>query len=124
MRKILSGGALLIIISFLLALVHSCSKDNGMLKPFCNISEVDLDEKWWYPENNTVEAAIYFRSNGLINIKGRTDSISFLMENCNKIHVTNLSTGYQEQWVIKNLSDKTLSIQFPVKGLVTYSLTK
>ena len=121
MKELVKGGAALIFLSFFIAFVHSCSMDNGILRPACLVSEMDLDRKWWYPQNNAGEPALYFQPNGLIRIEGQTDSLSFVLENCNKIRVTNYTQNYQEQWVIKNISDMNLSIEYPQKLLVEYS---
>jgi len=118
------GGVFLMVVSLLVALIHSCSIDNGILRPACLISEVDLDEKWWYPQDIPTEPAIYFRANGLLNQEGQTDSLSFMLENCNKIRVTNISANSQERWIIRYISDIDLSIEYPSKGIVVYSRTK
>jgi len=118
------SGVVLLMVSFFLALLQACTQDNGILKPACTVSEVDLDEKWWYPQDNITEPAIYFRSNGLINIEGQSDSVSFKLSNCNKIVVTTLANGSSEMWVIKRITNEELSIQYPAKGMVTYDRTR
>lgn len=116
----MKGGVSLVMVSFLLALVHACS-DNGILKQACLVSEVDLEEKWWYPQNASGEAPVYFQSNGLIKIDGRTDSLSFVLRNCNKVMVSNLTAHTGEQWIIKSITDASLAIQYPAKGMVLYA---
>jgi len=121
MREFVKGVVMLVSISFLLALIQACSLDNGILKPLCPVLEMDLDERWWYPQNIPAEPALYFQANGLIKVEGQTDSLSFVLENCNKLNVTNLTAGTEAQWVIKSIIDDVLSIQFPARGTVIYS---
>ena len=121
MRELMKGGAFLLFISFLLALIQSCSMDNSIIKPACFIYEIDLDEKWWYPQDKPEESPLYFQANGLLKIEGQADSITFRIENCNKLRITNLATHSQELWTIKAVTGAVLYIQYPVKGLVTYS---
>jgi len=121
MREFVKGGVLMVVVSLMVAFIHSCTVDNGILRPACLVSEVDLSEKWWYPQENPTEASLYFRANGLLNIEGQTDSVSFMLENCNKIRVSNLSANDQEIWMIKFINDSDLTIQHPSKGLIAYS---
>ena len=119
MRGLTRGVVSLCALSFLLALLHSCSLDNGILKPSCLIFEVDLNEKWWYPQDNT-SRPLYFRNNGLLMIEGQTDSVTFILENCNKLAITNKKQFTEEQWVIKYITDTDLQLQYPDDKLVTY----
>lgn len=98
--------------------------DNGVLRPSCTVFEVDLDEKWWYPHENPARPAIYFKANGVLKVEGKTDNLSFTLENCNKIRVFNQVIGDDELWVIKKLTADALSIQYPSKELVEYSRKK
>jgi len=119
MRGLIRGFAILFAISFSLALLHSCSLDNGILKPSCLIFEVDLDEKWWYPEDNSARP-LYFRSNGRLLIEGETDTLTFRLQNCNKLAVTNENQLTEEEWVIKYITDTDLQLQYPDHKLLTY----
>lgn len=119
MRGVFRGFIALTIVSFLLTLLHSCTLDNGILKPSCLVFEVDLNEKWWYPQDHA-EKPIYFKSNGDIRMNGRTDTLTFIIENCNKIMVTDHHANTEEQWVIKRITDVELSLQYPNDKLVMY----
>ena len=119
MRGLIRGVASLFVLSFLLALLHSCSLDNGILKPSCLIFEVDLNEKWWYPQDNSAHP-LYFRSNGRLIIEGQTDTMTFLLQNCNKLIVTNENKLTKEQWVIKYITDTDLQLQYPDNNVALY----
>lgn len=116
----IKGVYTLFMVSMLLAFMHSCTLDNHILKPSCLIFEVDLNEKWWYPDEQT-EHPVYFRSNGRIRFEGQTDSLTFVVENCNKLRVTDHSALTQNQWVIKHISLEELHLLFPNEKLVKYT---
>lgn len=122
MREAVKSGIFILVV--FCAFVHSCTTDNGDLHPVCGITEIDFAEKWWYSQNNSTEPALYFRGNGLLLMEGRTDSLSFTLENCNKIRVTDLTTHNEELWVIKSITKSALSIQHPSKVVVDYALTR
>ncbi len=122
MREAVKSGVFLLVV--FCAFVHSCTTDNGDLQPLCAINEMDIAEKWWYSQNNSNEPALYFRGNGLLIVEGRADRLSFTLENCNKIRVTNLATHSEELWVIKSITKAALSIRYPSKSVVAYALTR
>lgn len=119
MRGLTKGGIALFIISFFISLFHSCTLDNGILKPSCLVFEIDLNEKWWHPHDNASKA-IYFRSNGMVVMDGVTDTITFTLENCNKLYIANQRALTEEIWVIKRITDQELQLQFPNDKLVLY----
>ncbi|MDZ4844907.1 MAG: hypothetical protein SH857_05080 [Chitinophagales bacterium] len=123
MRGLIRGVSMLVALSFSLALLHSCSLDNGILKPSCLIFEFDLNEKWWYPQDNSAQP-IFFRSNGRLLVEGQTDTLTFLLQNCNKLMITNENQLTEEQWVIKYITDTDLQLLYPDNRLVLYLRNK
>ncbi len=122
MRDTMRGLIALAIVAFLFSMLHSCSLDNHILKPSCVVFEVDIVEKWWMPKESG-EQRVFFGSNGYMKMDGISDSVTFSIENCNKIMVTNLSANTMEQWVIKYITDKDLHITFPDGRAVEYERT-
>jgi hypothetical protein len=100
--------------------MHSCTLDNHILKPSCLVFEIDLDEKWWYPEDDNYKP-VFFGSNGYIRTEGLTDSLTFSLENCNKIMVMDHIAIKEEQWVIKRITQEELHLEYPNDRLVKYN---
>jgi hypothetical protein len=123
MRGLIKGVAALFIVSLLLSILHSCSLDSSYLNPDCMVSEMDLDEKWWYPKEPT-SPSLYFRYSGKLMIEGVTDSLEFQLLNCNKIVVTNYTEHTEEHWLIKRITDVDLHLLFPDGALVMYGRKK
>lgn len=123
MRGLIRGATLLFAVSFSLSVFHSCSLDNGILKPSCLVFEFDLNEKWWYPQTASAHP-LYFKSNGRLMIEGQTDTLTFVLENCNKLMVTNENQLTEEQWVIKYITDTDLQLQYPDSKVVLYKRKK
>lgn len=119
MRGVFKGSVFLFLLSFSLAVLHSCSLDNHILKPSCLIFEIDLNEKWWLPQDSAYQP-LYFRSNGRLRIEGKTDTLTFLLENCNKLAITNNSMLTAEEWAIKRITENDLHLQFPDEKVVMY----
>ena len=80
----------LTLVSFFVALVHSCSLNNGILTPPCKVFEADLTDRWWYPETGSLNDGIYFKSDGwCMKRNAPGDSITYTLQNCNKVQITN-----------------------------------
>ena len=112
MRNVVRGAVVLIVVSIILTVVHSCALDNHILKPSCVVFNYDLVEKWWEPGLENFPA-VYFNLNNQVVFKGATDSLTYELYNCDKLRVTDHTNNAQHEWEIKVLTDKELQIKFP-----------
>ncbi len=117
----MKGAVALLSVSFFLALVNSCSLNNGILRPSCTVFHIHLVECKWQPTGlYAATSSIYFRSLGNIEIQGEKDSITYTLNDCNLLEVTNHTKSSYEEWTIEKLTDIDLEIQYPDGKKVSY----
>lgn len=109
-------------VAFVMALIHACSLNNSIIKPNCQVFQIEMVEKWWVPNNEPTSTPdkIYFQSNGTMKKYADTDSISYELQNCNSLVMHNANTGETKQWVIKDLNPDRLVLEQDNNSTVTY----
>jgi hypothetical protein len=110
-------------VSFLIATVHSCSLNNGIITPPCKVFEADLTDRWWYPHGGKSEDGIYFSSNGSFMRRNSNDSMTYTLYNCNKIDIQNHTKPAVETMEIGKLVPDRMTINIGKGKQVTYLLT-
>lgn len=110
MRKKL---AFLTLVAVLFAVLHACSLNNNILIPDCQVFEVEMVDKWWYPTESGAKAQdrLYFTSQGQIQQLTVTDSVTFSINNCNALHIKNHDTGEMDQWNIIDLKPTDMVLE-------------
>jgi hypothetical protein len=112
----------LTLVSFFVALVHSCSLNNNILTPPCKVFETDLTDRWWYPEAGSVNDGIYFDSDGTCVKRNSTDSITYTLNNCNKLNIVNHTLMQTEELNIGKLRPDNMTILKENGNQETYTL--
>ena len=117
MREVFS----LLLVAFLLSVFQAC-QDNTILKPTCRIFQIDLVEKWWYPEETYGGrfTKIFFTADGQVKMPLTNGDPNYTIENCNSIRVENPADISIDHWTIKRLTDKELVINYGRDYAVTY----
>ncbi len=125
MRKVIY----LTMLAMVFALVHACSLNNDILRPSCEVFEVEMVEKWWAPVGSKTDNKIMFHSNGLMEetnpnngwmFKSASDSVSYSLTNCNKLVVTNHTSGDIEEMEIFDLMPTVMVIQINADEQITF----
>jgi hypothetical protein len=102
----------LTIVAFFIALVHSCSLNNGIITPPCKVFEVDLTDRWWYPVSGSVDDGIFFASNGTCRKRNSDDNMTYTLQNCNRVSIQNHTQNSIEIMEIGKLfPDKMIILQ-------------
>jgi hypothetical protein len=116
-------------LAMVFALVHACSLNNDILRPSCEVFEVEMVEKWWAPVGAKTDNKIMFHSNGLMEEtdptngwmhKSAGDSVSYSLTNCNKLVVTNHTSGDIEEMEIYDLMPTVMIIQVNAEEQITF----
>lgn len=108
----------LVLMAFAFALVHACSLNNDILKPDCEIFEVELTNKWWEPVGNKQAAKLMFEE-GKIKMAGSDANKSYTLSNCNTVTVQDNDSGSSETWTIEDLNLDRLTLR-SAAGSVQY----
>jgi hypothetical protein len=108
------------LIAFVFALLHACSLDNDMLKPNCEIFEIELVEKVWTPTGSKAGDPLFFTVDGLLREGASADSITYNIQNCNTLSMFNKTTGESREWTIEHLDLDKMTIK---KGSETITYT-
>jgi hypothetical protein len=101
----------LTLVSFFVALVHSCSLNNNILTPPCKVFETDLTDR-----------CIYFDSDGTCVKRNSTDSITYTLNNCNKLNIVNHTLMQTEELNIGKLRPDNMTILKENGNQETYTL--
>ena len=120
----------LTMLAMVFAMVHACSLNNDILRPSCEVFEVELVEKWWAPQGTTKsENKIMFKSNGRLMEtdpahgwmhKTAEDSVSYSLTDCNKLVITNHTSGDIEEMEVYDLMPDVMTIQVGPKEQLTF----
>lgn len=119
----------LTMLAMVFALVHACSLNNDILRPSCEVFEVELVEKWWAPQGTKADNKIMFKANGQLletnpangwMHKSATDSVSYSLTNCNQLVVTNHTTGDVEAMEVYDLMPTVMIVQVGPKEQITF----
>ncbi|GIV32886.1 MAG: hypothetical protein KatS3mg031_0421 [Chitinophagales bacterium] len=122
MRGYVRGAGTLLAFSFFLALINSCSLNNGILKPSCTIFPIHLVEYTWLPQPPFDQRApLIFRSTGVLEVAGVHDSITYTLQDCDRLEIINHNRYSLEHWHIKRLTDVLLDIHYPQGYTVHYT---
>lgn len=125
MRKVIY----LTMLAMVFALVHACSLNNDILRPSCEVFEVEMVDKWWAPQGSKADNKIMFKSNGLLMEtdpahgwmhKSAEDSVSYTLTNCNKLVVTNHTSGDIEEMEVFDLMPDVMIVQVSEKQQITF----
>jgi len=126
MRK----GIYLTMLAMAFALVHACSLNNEILRPSCEVFEVEMVDKWWAAQGtHKSENRIMFKSGGVMAEtdpangwmhKSATDSVSYSLTNCNKLVVTNHSSGDVEEMEVYDLMPDVMILQVSPEQQITF----
>lgn len=81
----------------------SCSMNNDILKPDCEVFEVELTNKWWQPNGAKTDEKIKFSSGQVENTQS-SDSMTYVISNCNTIEVVNHTDSSTDIWTIEDLN--------------------
>lgn len=108
----------LVVIALVFATMQSCSLNNDILKPNCEVFEVELVEKAWHPADNREQ--LIFHSNHRLEVNNSQEDITWEISNCNTVMVTNHTAGTLQAWTIDNLNLEQLVI-IRNKERVTYT---
>lgn len=100
-----------VLLAFVFALAQACSLDNDILKPDCEVFEVELTEKWWQPVGAKNSPAIRFTNGGEFEMETSSDSWTYEIFNCNTVKMANTETGQTEEWTIEDLNLDRLVIR-------------
>ena len=100
MKKYLFLGLLALLFALFSA---SCSLNNNILKPDCEVFEVELTNKWWQPNGAKTDEKIKFSSGKVESTQG-SDSLTYIINNCNTIEVQNHSDNSTDMWIIEDLN--------------------
>ncbi|CAN5300926.1 hypothetical protein BH09BAC1_BH09BAC1_31050 [soil metagenome] len=112
------------------ALVHACSLNNEILRPSCEVFEVEMVDKWWAAQGTyKSDNKIMFKSDGQLMEtdaahgwmhKNAADSVSYSLTNCNKLVVTNHTSGDIEEMEVFDLMPDVMILQVSDKEQITF----
>ncbi len=127
MRKVIY----LTMLAMVFALVHACSLNNEILRPSCEVFEVEMVDKWWSPQGTHKSSnKIMFKSNGQIEEtipdngwmhKSAGDSVSYSLTDCNKLVITNHTSGDIEEMEVFDLMPDVMIIQATADKQITFN---
>ena len=100
MKKYLFLGVMAVLFALFSA---SCSLNNDILKPDCEVFEVELTNKWWQPTGSKTDERLRFAS-GKVESTETADSVTYVITNCNTIEVVNHTENAADQWTIEDLN--------------------
>lgn len=100
-----------VLLAFMFALAQACSLDNDILKPDCEVFEVELTGKWWHPQGHEGADNIMFTNEGTFKTEKSAGSWTYELFNCSTVKMANNETGETDEWVIEDLNLDRLVIR-------------
>ena len=93
-----------VLMALAFAMVQACSMNNDILKPSCEVFEVELVNKWWQPQGQKQAEAVMFTADGTMKWTNTSAEKNYELANCNTLRVTDEETGTMNEWTIQDLN--------------------